>query len=168
MQNSADEFKWQEWKNNPFELENLVLLNCRGDGNCQFTSIANCLKEDLGHGHDLNGDFMRKLAAHEVLNSPASEVKFWVDSYCMEAMGELDSGTGRYVEKNDGNIDLHILLANANHIIKKLYNAGTLCIDADLNKDDFFKFAKISRLELWKQVSNKKEMVVKTYNLRNY
>lgn len=75
---------------------------------------------------------------------------------------------GFNVEKNEGTIELRIFMANANHIVKKLHNAGSLCIDANLNKDDFFKYAKISRLELWKQVSNKKEMVVKTYTLRTY
>ena len=71
--------------------------------------------------------------------------------------------------KNDNDIiDLRILLANANHIIKKSCNGGTLSIDDTLNSDDFFKFAKVCRLELWKQVSNKKEMIVKTYELREY
>ncbi|MGV8984069.1 hypothetical protein [Clostridium sp.] len=75
---------------------------------------------------------------------------------------------GFNVKSEDDNIDLRILLANANHIIKKSYNGGSICIDSALDKDDFFKFAKVNRLELWKQVSNKKEMVVKTYNLREY
>jgi hypothetical protein len=75
---------------------------------------------------------------------------------------------GFNVKTEDDNINLRILLANANHIIKKSYNGGSICIDSALDKDDFFKFAKVSRLELWKQVSNKKEMVVKTYNLREY
>ena len=70
--------------------------------------------------------------------------------------------------KDDKNIDLQILLANANHIIKRSCNGGTICIDDTLAKDDFFKFLKVSRLELWKQVSNKKEMIVKTYELREY
>jgi len=72
------------------------------------------------------------------------------------------------VKTDDDNIDLRILLANANHLIKKSYNGGTLYIDDTLDKDDFFKFVKVSRLELWKQVSNKKEMLVKTYALREY
>ena len=46
--------------------------------------------------------------------------------------------------------------------------AVAISIDDTLNKDDFFKFVKVSRLELWKQVSNKKEMLVKTYELREY
>ena len=75
---------------------------------------------------------------------------------------------GFNVKGEDDNIDLRILLANANHIIKKLYNGGTISIDASLDKDDFLKFARVSRLELWKQVSNKKEMIVKTYDLREY
>lgn len=75
---------------------------------------------------------------------------------------------GFNVNKDNEAIDLRILIANANHIIKKTSNGGTISIDDSLNKDDFFKFAKVSRLELWKQVSNKKEMLVKTYNLRDY
>jgi len=75
---------------------------------------------------------------------------------------------GFNVKGEDANIDLRILLANANHIIKKSYNGGSIAIDANLDKDDFFKLAKVCRLELWKQVSNKKEVVVKTYGLREY
>jgi len=71
--------------------------------------------------------------------------------------------------KDDNNIiNLQILLANANHIIKRSCNGSTICIDDTLNKDDFFKFVKVSRLELWKQVSNKKDLLVKTYELRDY
>jgi len=75
---------------------------------------------------------------------------------------------GFNVKSEDDNIDLRILLANANHIIKKLNSGGSIAIDDNLNKEDFFKFARVCKLELWKQISNKKEMVVKTYNLREY
>jgi hypothetical protein len=75
---------------------------------------------------------------------------------------------GFNVKSDNDNIDLRILLANANHIIKKSCNGGTISIDDTLNKDDFFKFVKVCRLELWKQVSNKKEMLVKAYELREY
>ncbi|MBU3110579.1 hypothetical protein [Clostridium lacusfryxellense] len=69
---------------------------------------------------------------------------------------------------DNNNIDLHIFIASANHIIKKSCNGSTLPINDTLNKDDFFKFVKVSKLELWKQVSNKKEILVKTYELREY
>jgi len=75
---------------------------------------------------------------------------------------------GFNVKTDDDKIDLRILIANANHIIKKSNNGGAISIDANLAKDDFLKFVKVSRLELWKQVNNKKEMIVKTYNLREY
>ena len=75
---------------------------------------------------------------------------------------------GFNVKNDDTVIDLCMSRANANHIIKKGYAGGTISIDDTINKDDFFKFAKVSRLELWKQVSNKKEILVKTYNLRDY
>lgn len=75
---------------------------------------------------------------------------------------------GFKVKDDPANIDLRIPLANANHIIKKSFKESTIPIDDKLNKYDFLKFAKVSRLELWKQVSNKKEVLVKTYNLREY
>lgn len=75
---------------------------------------------------------------------------------------------GFNVKSENDNIDLRILLANANHIIKKSYNGGTIAIDSNLDKDDFYKIAKVCRLELWKQISNKKETIVKTYDLREY
>ena len=75
---------------------------------------------------------------------------------------------GFNVDKNNDNIDLRILLANANHIIKKSQTGGNLSIDETLSQEDSFKFAKVSRLELWKQISNKKEVPIKIYNLRDY
>jgi hypothetical protein len=75
---------------------------------------------------------------------------------------------GFNVDKNNDNINLHILLGNANHIIKKSHSGGKLSIDESVKQDEFFKFAKVTRLELWKQVTNKKEMPVKVYNLRDY
>ena len=75
---------------------------------------------------------------------------------------------GFNVKSDNDNIDLRILLANANHLIKKSCNGGTISIDDTLNKGEFLKFVKVCRLELWKQVSNKKEMLVKTYELRDY
>jgi len=75
---------------------------------------------------------------------------------------------GFNVKTDDDKIDLHIQLANANHIIKKSCNGSAIFIDDTLDAEDFFKFIKVCRLELWKQVSNKKEMLVKTYELREY
>ncbi|MBZ9689638.1 hypothetical protein G9F72_025510 [Clostridium estertheticum] len=75
---------------------------------------------------------------------------------------------GFNVKSENDNIDLRILIANANHIIKKSCTGGSITIDANLEKDDFYKFAKVCKLELWKQISNKKEMIVKTYDLREY
>ena len=75
---------------------------------------------------------------------------------------------GFNVKGENENIDLRIHLANANHIIKKSCSGGTINIDANLDKDDFYKFAKVCRLELWKQISNKKDAIVKAYDLREY
>ena len=75
---------------------------------------------------------------------------------------------GFNVDKNNDSINLRILLANANHIIKKSNSSGNLPIDDTINQNDFFKFAKVSRLELWKQITNKKEVPIKTYTLRDY
>ncbi|MBK5243312.1 hypothetical protein [Clostridium sp.] len=107
------------------------------------------------------------------LNENFSQVSLKVDDkgyifrLARSITGTLDLH-GFNVNKDNTSINLHILLANANHIIKKSSNGGTISIDDSLDKNDFFKFAKVSRLELWKQISNKKEMLVKTYTLRDY
>lgn len=75
---------------------------------------------------------------------------------------------GFNVKTDDELIDLRILIANANHIIKKSCIGGMISIDDALGKEDPYKFIKVCRLELWKQVSNKKDLLVKTYDLRKY
>ncbi len=69
----------------------------------------------------------------------------------------------------DFNTDtFNIPLSNANHNIRKAYSNNNLSIDNSKSKEDFLKFAKISKIEIWKQMNSKKDSVVKTYNLKDY
>ncbi|MEL7598396.1 MAG: 2'-5' RNA ligase [Clostridiaceae bacterium] len=69
-------------------------------------------------------------------------------------------------EKYENN--LHISLANSNYSIRKsLGNESTIALTSK-DKDIYYDFAKINRLELWKPINNKKEILIKTYPLREY
>lgn len=64
--------------------------------------------------------------------------------------------------------DLHVSLANTNYAVrewsKREYNLA--CNAA--KREGFYKLATVDRVELWKPINNKKEMVVKSYQLKGY
>jgi 2'-5' RNA ligase len=64
--------------------------------------------------------------------------------------------------------DLHVSLANTNYAVrewsKREYNSA--CNAA--KREGFYKLATVDRVELWKPINNKKEMVVKSYQLKGY
>ncbi|MDP4088622.1 MAG: 2'-5' RNA ligase family protein [Bacillota bacterium] len=64
--------------------------------------------------------------------------------------------------------DLHVSLANTNFAAREWSKNeyATACTKA--KKLGYHRFAIIERVELWKPINNKKEMVVKSYNLRDY
>ncbi|MCY6485254.1 2'-5' RNA ligase [Clostridium aestuarii] len=69
--------------------------------------------------------------------------------------------------KNNYN-DLHIYLANSNYALRKsLNNLSSVALTTKNNNIDFY-FAKVNKLELWKLLNNKKEVLIKTYSLRDY
>ncbi len=59
-------------------------------------------------------------------------------------------------------------LSNANNNIRKALSNDTLTIDSSKNKDDIISFGKINKIEIWKQVNNKKEVLIKSYVLKDY
>ncbi|WP_040214697.1 2'-5' RNA ligase family protein [Clostridium polynesiense] len=66
------------------------------------------------------------------------------------------------------NWDLHVSLANTNFASREwskneFNKACTLA-----KRDGFYNMAKIARIELWKPINNKKEMVVKSYPLKTF
>ncbi|MEG0774019.1 hypothetical protein [Clostridium sp.] len=62
----------------------------------------------------------------------------------------------------------NIPLSTANHSVRKASSNNSLIIDSSKDKEDFFKFVKINRLEIWKSLSNKKDSLVKSYILKDY
>jgi len=62
----------------------------------------------------------------------------------------------------------NIPLVSANHNLRKAFSNSGLTIDNSKNKEDFFKFVKINKIEVWKQLNNKKDSVIKSYNLKEY
>ncbi|MCY6372077.1 2'-5' RNA ligase [Clostridium ganghwense] len=70
--------------------------------------------------------------------------------------------------KNDYEKNLQIYIANSNYTIRKsLSNESTIALTTKTENSDY-NFAKINRLELWKPINNKKEILIKSYPLREY
>ncbi len=77
----------------------------------------------------------------------------------------INNGFNIYKE----NQNLNISLATSNYNIRKeLYNKPKTLLNYNTKWDDFLGFAKINRLELRRISNNKKQVVIKTFNLRNY
>lgn len=66
------------------------------------------------------------------------------------------------------NHNLYISLANCNYSIRKSLNNEANPKIKFRESDDIYDYAKINRLELWKPINNKKEILVKNYPLREF
>lgn len=64
--------------------------------------------------------------------------------------------------------ELAISLANMNYVPKDTQKNDTECAIDMLNKDGKKNTLKVNRIELWKISNNKKETVLKTFNLKNF
>lgn len=64
--------------------------------------------------------------------------------------------------------DLFISIANSNYTLRKTLSAEAPNALTSKDEDVSFDFGKINRLELWKSVNNKREVLVKDYPLREY
>lgn len=74
--------KWEPWINK-FGFKDIYKHDCPGDGNCQFSSVAMCLR---GLNNCIyTGDEIRLAAAEQALNIGESDVKLIIDSYKAEA-----------------------------------------------------------------------------------
>jgi hypothetical protein len=73
---------------------------------------------------------------------------------------------GFEVRENINNWDLHISLANTNYAIREWSKNEYAAACSATKKDGFYKLATIDKIELWKPINNKKDMVIKTYPLR--
>jgi 2'-5' RNA ligase len=75
---------------------------------------------------------------------------------------------GFEVRENIGDWDLHISLANTNYAIREWSKNEYAAACSSAKREGFYKLATINRIELWKPVNNKREMVIKSYPLRDY
>ncbi len=70
--------------------------------------------------------------------------------------------------KPDYEKELQIALASSNYNIRKSFTQDERTTAIDKIEEVSYDFAKITHLQLWKSVSNKKEMLVRDYPLREY
>jgi len=75
---------------------------------------------------------------------------------------------GFKVKTNVENLDLHVALANSNYPIKEWSNNEYIAASDTTKKQGFKKMSKVERIEIWKHINNKKDMVIKSFQLRDY
>lgn len=64
--------------------------------------------------------------------------------------------------------DLHVSLANTNFAVREWSKNEYATACSKAKKLGYYKLATIEKVELWKPMNNKKEMVIKSYPLREY
>lgn len=75
---------------------------------------------------------------------------------------------GFEVRDSIDNWDLHISLANTNYAIREWSKNEYAAACSSAKKDGFYKLATIDKIELWKPINNKRDMVIKSYSLREF
>lgn len=64
--------------------------------------------------------------------------------------------------------DLHISLANTNYAVREWSRSEYATACSTAKSEGYYKLATVDKIELWKPINNKKEMIVKSYPLRDY
>ena len=72
------------------------------------------------------------------------------------------------VRDNIDNWDLHVSLANTNYAIREWSSKEYVAACQSAKKEDIHNMAKIDRIELWKPINNKREMVIKSFPLKDF
>ncbi|ERK28622.1 MULTISPECIES: 2'-5' RNA ligase family protein [Clostridium] len=75
---------------------------------------------------------------------------------------------GFRVRDNIDNWDLHVSLANTNFAQREWKKNEYEIACSTAKTEGFYNLAKISKVELWKPINNKKEMVIKSYELKTF
>jgi hypothetical protein len=81
-------------------------------------------------------------------------------------MNEKLRNHGFQVRDNEEDCDLHISLANANFPRKELSKAEYSVACERSIKEDYHRMVRIEKLEIWKPVNAKKDMVLKSFELK--
>lgn len=64
--------------------------------------------------------------------------------------------------------DLHVAVANTNFAQREWSAREYVAACSSAKKENIYKMAKIDRIELWKPINNRKEMIVASFPLRDY
>lgn len=75
---------------------------------------------------------------------------------------------GFKVRENIDNWDLHVSLANTNYSAREWSNKEYSSACQATKDEDIKRMATIQRIELWKPINNRKEMVIKSFSLRDF
>lgn len=75
---------------------------------------------------------------------------------------------GFNVRENLTNFDLHVSLANTNYAVKEWTGKEYVAASSNSKQNGFYKLVKVNRIELWKSTNNKKDMLVKSFPLRDF
>lgn len=75
---------------------------------------------------------------------------------------------GFHVRQNIDQWDLHVSLANSNYAIREWSGNEYVAACDSAKKSESYRVAKIDRIEIWKPINNKREMVVKSFPLREF
>lgn len=59
-------------------------------------------------------------------------------------------------------------ISNANNAIRKAYSNNSFAIDTSKEKTELINFTKIDKIEIWKQLNNRKDTIVKSYSLKEF
>lgn len=83
-------------------------------------------------------------------------------------LNEILKLSGFNVRENIDKWDLHVALANTNYAAREWSNKEYNAACEVTKMENVSKMATIDRIELWKPINNKKEMIVKSFPLREY
>lgn len=59
-------------------------------------------------------------------------------------------------------------ISNANNAIRKAYSNNLFTLDESKDKTDLVNFTKINKIEIWKQLNNRRDTLVKSYDLKEF
>ncbi|MCT8977525.1 AKAP7 2'5' RNA ligase-like domain-containing protein [Clostridium sp. CX1] len=72
------------------------------------------------------------------------------------------------VRDNISKWDLHVSLANTNYAAREWSAKEYIAACESTKKEDIHRMAKIDRIELWKPINSRRDMVVKSFPLRDF
>lgn len=106
-------------------------------------------------------------------NSSLKMVNIKVENkgYIIRIARQIDETLKLYkfnVRENTGDYDLYIPVAKANFGIREWNAKEYVAACESVKRSELNDTIKISKMELWKAVSNRRDMVVSTFELRNF